>query len=152
METTTNSSFESFENTSLSINSISFLKETGKWAKFLSIVGFVMIGLMIIAALFVSAMPNSMPGFDNSLMSSSSLIGGIYLLMSAIYFFPVYYLFQFSNKINKAFKQNDNHLLEDSFKNLKSHYKFIGVFTLIFILFYVVIIFIAIFAGIAESF
>jgi len=85
-------------------------------------------------------------------MSSASLIGGLYLLMAAIYFFPVYYLFQFSNKISKAFKQNDKHLLEDSFKNLKSHYKFVGVFALIFISFYIVIIFIGVFAGLAGDF
>lgn len=152
METTTSSSFESFENSSLSINSISFLKETGKWAKFLSIVGFVSMGIMIIAALFASTLPNTIPGLENTLMSSAGLISGLYVLMAAIYFFPFYYLFQFSNKINKALKQNDNRLLEDSFKNLKSHYKFIGVFTLIFILFYIVIIFMAVFTGIAGGF
>ncbi len=152
METTETSSFESFENSSLSINSILFLKETGKWAKFLSIVGFVSMGIMIIAALFASTLPNTIPGLENTLMSSAGLISSLYVLMAAIYFFPFYYLFQFSNKINKAFKLKDNRLLEDSFKNLKSHYKFIGVFTLIFILFYIVLIFMAVFAGLSGDF
>ena len=43
---------ETFEN-KLTISAIDFLKESAKWCKFMAIVGFVGVGLMVLAALFI---------------------------------------------------------------------------------------------------
>jgi hypothetical protein len=43
----------------------------------------------------------------------------------------VYYLFQFSSKMKKALATKNDETLASAFKMLKSHYKFIGVFTII---------------------
>jgi hypothetical protein len=51
--------------------------------------------------------------------------------LAIIYFFPVYYLLQFSNKMKKALVDKNEDTLAKAFEMLKSHYKFIGVFTII---------------------
>ena len=132
MEQNEISQFESLE-TGLTEESKAFLKETGKWAYFISIVGFIGIGFMILASLFASTL---MSGFGQTGIAPS-LITGIYLAMAGVYFLPIYYLFNFGNNVKKGFSENDSDKLEIAFKNLKSHYKFIGVLMLIFIGIYI---------------
>jgi hypothetical protein len=128
-----------------------FLKETVKWSYFLSIIGFVGIGFMVILALFIGTIfsaISSMSGSINSMgILETGMISGIYLIIALLYFFPVYYLFQFSSKMKKAFKFNDKELITSSFEYLKSHYKFIGILALIFTVLYAFIILFSILAG-----
>ena len=42
-------------------------------------------------------------------------------------FFPAYYLFNFSSKMRRALRNNDQLVLTDSLKNLKSYFKFYGI-------------------------
>lgn len=62
---------------------------------------------------------------------SGAFLGGIYIGFAILYFFPVYYLFQFSQKVKQAIAHQSSELLEQSFENLKSHYKFVGIMMVI---------------------
>ena len=125
--------FEKFE-LQLDQTAKDFLKETAKWAYFLSILGFVGIGLMVLIAVFAgtifSAMGNSMSGMGGLGSSFGALMGFVYVFIAAIYFFPVYYLYKFAVNTKRAFRENDSELLTSSLGYLKSHYKFIGIFML----------------------
>ncbi|MDL2143397.1 MULTISPECIES: hypothetical protein [Flavobacterium] len=125
--------FEKFE-LQLDQTAKDFLKETAKWAYFLSILGFVGIGLMVLIAVFAgtifSAMGNSMAGMGGLGGSFGALMGFFYVFIAAIYFFPVYYLYKFAVNTKRAFRENDSELLTSSLGYLKSHYKFIGIFML----------------------
>jgi hypothetical protein len=57
--------------------------------------------------------------------------------MIAIYIFPLYYLHQFSVKLKKALTSKDDEVLANAFEMLKSHYKFVGVFTIIMLSIYI---------------
>jgi hypothetical protein len=57
--------------------------------------------------------------------------------MGLLYFFPVLYLFNFSKKMKNALSNNKTVDFTLAFKNLKSHYKFIGIFTIVIISMYV---------------
>jgi hypothetical protein len=120
------------EQLTLTSASKSFLKETVKWARFLSIIGFILIVLMLLFAAFSSTIFNMaakvQPGIPESL---GLLLAITYLVLSIIYFFPVYYLLQFSRKMKKALATKNDETLASAFKMLKYHYKFIGVFTII---------------------
>jgi hypothetical protein len=61
----------------------------------------------------------------------------VYILIITIYIFPLYYLYQFSLKLKKALLSKDEKILADAFEMLKSHYKFIGVFTIIMLSIYI---------------
>lgn len=122
--------FEKFE-LHLDQSAKDFLKETAKWAYFLSILGFVGVGLFVVIAIFAgaifSALGNTMPGTGALAGSFGVMMSLMYLVLAAIYFFPVFYLFKFSSNAKKAFKENDSEALTSSFGYLKSHYKFVGI-------------------------
>ncbi len=63
----------------------------------------------------------------------------VYLVLAIIYFFPVYYLLQFSLKMKKALTSKNDETLAKAFEMIKSHYKFLGVFTIITISLYVLL-------------
>ncbi|WP_281231940.1 DUF5362 family protein [Flavobacterium gelatinilyticum] len=122
--------FEKFE-LHLDQSAKDFLKEIGKWAYFLSILGFVGIGFFVIFAIFAGAifsqLGSSIPGFGMYGGSFGTIMAVFYLAFAAIYFFPVYYLFKFASNIKRAFSENDSEALSTSLGYLKSHYKFIGI-------------------------
>lgn len=113
--------------------SLGHLREAAKWAKFIAIVGFVMVGLMVLGALVVAF---TFSNFENEFLPAS--IGGVgialvYLIIAAIYFFPILYLFRFAQAAKHSVKNNDSSDLVEAMRNLKSHYTFIGVLLIIFI-------------------
>lgn len=126
-----------------------FLREIAKWTNFLSIMGFIMTGLFGLVGVGMTAFmagsnefmaPAGIPGF---------LFGLIYFFMAILYFFPIYYLFKFSRNLKRALASIDNMALTNAFKFLKSHYKFIGILTIILMAFYFVFFIIGIFTSIS---
>jgi|TARA_B110000908_G_scaffold123329_1_gene144647 hypothetical protein len=127
----------------ISNTAINDLSETGKWTKFLSIIGFIFSGLIIIMGLFSGSIMSSIPNgqISNMFNGMGIIAGGMYILMGLLYFFPSWYLFKFSQKIKKALStQNNNDLnLNAAFNNQKSFYKFWGILTIISIGIYVLL-------------
>lgn len=150
----TQSSFDSFE-LQLTQEAKDFVREAGKWAKFLSIVGFVFIGFFVLVAFAMIAIGSSMGAMSGAFgamgAAGGAFIGVVYILIALLYFFPVLYLFKFGNKTKAAFESNDTQALTEAFKNLKSHYKFVGILTIVGIGFYVLMIVIAVIAGVASA-
>lgn len=135
----------------------SYLKEVAKWGKFLSIVGLVSIVLMIILALFMglfmgSAM-DAMGGGANAGVGfmSGTFLAAIYIIIGILYVMPVLYLYRFSTKLKVALANDNQEVLNNSFMNLKSLFKFMGILTVIVIILYALMFLIggigAIFAG-----
>lgn len=125
-----------------------FLREAAKWAYFLSIVGFVMIGFFVLLAIFAGSIFSAM-GSMGGQMGAASMIGGtfltvIYLLFAILYFFPVYYLFKFASNLKTAVRGNNSDSLSVAFSFLKSHYKFIGILTIVMIALYALVFIIGI--------
>jgi uncharacterized membrane protein len=117
----------------LIVNTLSknYLNETQKWSKFLSIVGFIGIGLLIVFSIFIGFfMPNFLPS-DQADIMSGGLFGFVYLLMAALYFFPVLYMYKFSKHMKTALSNNDTENIDEAFKYLKSQYKFMGIYTIV---------------------
>ncbi len=133
-----------------------FLAETAKWAYFLSILGFIGIGFIVLIALILGitfAFAGG-TGVSMGLMESSMGIGiaFIYILIGALYFFPIYYLNKFASNAKLAIKKTDSAALTLSFGYLKSHYKFIGIMTLVVFSLYVLMAVGMLFMGAFTSF
>jgi hypothetical protein len=131
-----------FENFELQLDQTikKFLRETAKWAYLLSFLGFIAITVLLIFGIFGDAIflatRTVLPGTGEMFDSYGSALSTFYLIGAAICFLPTYYLFRFALKTKTAFKNNDSEALKVSFGYLKSHYKFIAIFTLfIFILY-----------------
>lgn len=142
------SAFETFE-LNLPPTILGFLKETSTWTYFLSILGFIGIGLMVLVGIFFSVAMGNMSGGNpyESLGMDMSYFGLIYIVLGLIYFFPILYLFNFSRKMKSALSSNNNDELTAAFSNLKSHYKYAGIFTIVVISLYILILIIAMIAG-----
>ncbi|MGO4773880.1 hypothetical protein ACEN2I_19710 [Flavobacterium sp. W22_SRS_FK3] len=145
--------FEKFE-LHLEQSAKDFLKETAKWAYFLSILGFIGVGIMVIIALFAgtlfSTLGSTVPGMGSVGGSFGVMIGVVYFALAGIYFFPVYYLNKFAANAKRAFRENDSEALTNSFEYLKSHYKFIGIFTLSIMILYGLILVFAVIGGLLS--
>ena len=123
-----------------------YLTETYKWTRFLSIVWFVMVGIMAVAALFVgSVISQAYSQFGVGIPGPA--ITALYLLIALIMFFPALYLFRFSSNMKMALHSGSNTELTAAFKNLKSHYKYIGIMTMIFLGLYGILFVLAIAGG-----
>lgn len=124
----------------LSINSKinNFLLETAKWAKFLAIVGFVFIGLIILGALIAIVSGASMSRFSglSGISGGPFVMGFTYLLMALLYYFPTRYLYNFAVKMKLAIQNSQQNNLEDGFENLKSLFKFSGIFMIVILSIY----------------
>lgn len=123
------------------------LNETGKWTNFLSIMGFIFIGLMIVLGFFIGSIFSENANDQNNTPFSGTIIGFIYLMMGLIYFFPVLYLYKFSTFTKKALMHQNPDDLNEAFKNLKAHYRFMGIITIVLIAIYLLAFVIGIFFG-----
>jgi hypothetical protein len=115
----------------------SYIQETAKWTYFLSILGFIFLGFVVIGALFAGLMFGSMTR-ELGYGIGGGLISLIYLAIALLYFFPILYLFRFSTKAKAAIQSGSDGELTEAFQNLKSHYKFIGILTIVMLGLYVV--------------
>jgi hypothetical protein len=120
---------------------MSYLGETARWAKFFAIVGFIGIGLLVLFGVFAGSILSSTffsrYGFGSGMGAGFGfLMAVIYIGVAVLYFFPCLYLFNFATKMQVALRSNDQVQLNTSFRNLKSCYKFMGILLIITLAFY----------------
>lgn len=79
-------------------------------------------------------------------MSSGVKVGMtiVYLFLALMMFFPCFYLYKFSVKMQSAVKAVSQENFDESLMNLKSMFKFYGVFTIIILSLYALIIIVSI--------
>lgn len=114
------------------------LNSTRKWTTFLAVLGFIVLGLVIIggiaAGLFLTKFKTQEHnlGFPESLLTIASLVVGL------VYFFPVLFLFRFSRNTRDAIHNLDNVKLVKGFRNLYLFFKIIGIIVILVMLIYVI--------------
>ncbi len=102
-----------------------------KWAAFLSILGFICVGLMVLFAFSFGFLMN-FAGAESELSRFPALFASFfYVVLAGIYFFPIFYLYQFSVHAKNGLGQSDVYQLTIAMKYLKSHYVFIGVLAIV---------------------
>jgi hypothetical protein len=126
--------------------SIEHLRMASRWAQFMGIIGFIGLGLMLLGSLAVMAMSGSYSRFPGGGDVSPMALGLIYLVMVVLYFFPIFYLFQFAVKTKQAIEQKDSVTLEEATSFLRRHYQFVGIFTIVILSLYILMILIGLFA------
>lgn len=112
------------------------LSETARWARFLAILGFVFLVLMIVAIIgmfiYMSSGAMEMPDGGSPMFPGFGVAMAVYyIIIAAIWFIPLLYLLRFSGAMRTALHGNDQQALNTSFLNLKSCFKFVGIVTII---------------------
>jgi hypothetical protein len=120
------------------------LLEARKWAKFISIVAFIGLGIMVIAGLVIGVFLGTFLGDAAGLPFPGGVLGIFYVGMAIVYFFPILYLYRFANSAGKAVLYRNPDELSVAIKNLRSHYQYLGIVMLILLGVYLVFILFAI--------
>ena len=113
-----------FELTSASLNN---LDTTRKWTLFISILGFILLGILVIFGFSLGFFLERMDVDTDLAPFPYFLFGFIYLLFGVIYFFPILYLYKFSINAKRSIVGNDSALMAHAFRFLRDHYIYIGV-------------------------
>lgn len=91
-----------------------------KWAKFFSVLGFIMIGFYLCSLLLL-------------MMLGGKSMGVIFYIVFFIfiYFFPVSYLWKFATRTIEGIENDDQERFEEGFSQLFSHFRYVGILTII---------------------
>ncbi|MEE4178113.1 MAG: hypothetical protein V2I46_11455 [Bacteroides sp.] len=122
----------------LNQEAMSHLEKARKWTLFLSIMGLIFIALMVLTPFFAMrhfALPE-MPAFGTPMFTLIPL-----LIFAVIYFFPFWYLLQFSRLSKSALETRDENTLARALHFLRLHYQYMGVLVIIGAVIYLLAIF-----------
>lgn len=117
-----------------------------KWARFLAIIGFVFTGFMGIASLFV--LVTAMASGIGMLM----FMAVVYIGLTVVMIFPALYLIRFAGSTEKGLNSNKQGEFDYGIQNLKSLFKFTGIYTIVVIVLYIVYIFVLVQVGFNRVF
>lgn len=92
-----------------------------KWAKFFAVLGFIMIGFYLCSLLLLMSLGGKYP------------MGVIFYIVFFIfiYFFPVSYLWKFATRTIEGIENDDQERFEEGFSQLFSHFRYVGILTII---------------------
>lgn len=131
----------------LTPESVSYLVTTAKWGKFLAVLGFIVIGLLVLFGLLFGVIIGVMQSdilMEQNLPFSPALLSLIYIIIALIMVIPCIYLNNFSNKVAASVRANDTNTMNQALRNLKNLFLFTGIYTIVVIVLYVLIFLFAI--------
>ena len=119
---------------------LNYLNTTRKWSMFLAILGFITLGLLLILGLATGTFLSVFNSGDTGKEVPAELIIILILISGVIYFFPVFFLFQFSKHMANAVHTLDKRKMNKAFKNLKSFFVYLGIVVIIILILYLFIL------------
>lgn len=123
---------------------IESLRATKPWVKFLSILMFIMVGLVFLGGLaMMFASPMGMRGGA----SVGPLMGFVYWIMGGLYLAPAIFLYRYASSIDDLVRGGGDTAMEMALESQKSFWKFTGIVTLVVLCFYLIMIVLAMFAA-----
>lgn len=132
------------------------LATAGKWAKFIAIVDFVMLGLSVIAIVFMllgmTIAGIALPGVGAEAMTFMTVYMIVMLAFMLIAFLPALYMFRFAqNAIEAADGDGTGEDVTDSLANLRRYFKFNGILLAIVIAFLLISVIVGIVVGVGSA-
>jgi hypothetical protein len=109
-----------------------YLAETAKWGRLLSILGIILSVIMVLAGLVIAVIGSSINSFAG-LRGMGPILGIVYVALGLLYLYPSWVLLKFASAMPSALKKNDQVLVNEALKNLKSCFRFWGIISLIII-------------------
>lgn len=109
---------------------------TAQWARFLAIMGFIFVGILGIASLFLVV--TSMASGYGPLV----LVSLIYVVLTIVMLFPALYLIRFAVATEKGLGSNKQGEFDYAIQNMKSLFKFSGIYTIVMVVLYIIYIFV----------
>ena len=123
------------------------LISASKWTKFLCIVGCIGVALLVIIGIVMFAVGSSF-GLAGSPFGAG--FGVLYLILAAIYIYPLIKGFQFANATKAACLTDNEAQLARGFSGLRAVLQFFGIITIIVLILYALVFIGALFIGMAR--
>lgn len=128
------------------------LSETARWARFLAVLGMIVLALGLVVSLMGATVFTRFFGFPTGVEDdANTTLGAVRigmvvgtLITSAIIFFPLLFLLRFATAMRRAIAANDQSRLNEAFQNLKVYFRYLGILVIIFLVIYGIIICIAV--------
>lgn len=102
-------------------------QETGKWALFFAVLGFIYLGFIALTMLFATVQTGN----------AFSAIFGI-LIVGGFVFVPTWLIFQFSQNIKTGLQNQSSTMIGLGFRHLRRLYQFGGILMIIVLAFYAI--------------
>ena len=115
------------------------LLTAAKWTKFLCIIGCIGTVLLVLVSIILMIFGSFMGTFTQ--LPYGAAIGVLYLIIAALYIYPIIKGFQFANGTKAACLTDDENELARGFSGLSALLRFMGIITIIIMVLYVLIIF-----------
>jgi hypothetical protein len=129
--------------------SVSYLNETRKWTMFLSILGMITMGLLLVFAFAFNAILSSFTGglgmSGPAMMMPGAVFSVVFFILILLYIMPLFYLYKFSSSAKRAIETKSTDNIQRTFEYQKSLYKYIGILTIVILSFYLLVFLIALF-------
>lgn len=126
---------------------VKLLRSTKPWVRFLSVLGFIGLALLVLGCIAILVIPI---GGSMGSMSFLPRLGAsaAYLLMGLLQFPAVLFLSRYASRIARLASSGDPSDLEDALRAQKSFWKYVGILTLVMMILYILaIVGVLIFAG-----
>jgi hypothetical protein len=115
------------------------LADAAKWARFISVVGYIFLGLSVAGMLFSGASyltllsGGNRYGSDSTGILSAAGIAGMvgYLFVVVLIFFAYLYLHRFGTRMRLALKGEDQQMFNLSCQSLKVLFRYVGILIII---------------------
>ena len=110
------------------------LSEVSRWAKFLSITGFVFMGCMLIVFIamrsqITSTLSQVIPGFAE--VNSLGVLVAFFIIIAGIVFLLMYFLFRGSILIKKGIETKSQDMFNNGLASLKAYFMMYGILAII---------------------
>jgi hypothetical protein len=105
-----------------------YWREISNWALFFAILGFTSLGLMVLSTL-AGERRGDLAGSVISL-----------LISGAVVFIPYWFLFQFARQLKQGLETASTEIVDAGFSYLRRFYQFIGILTIIYLVFFIVLL------------
>ncbi len=122
----------------ISPETLANLNATRKWTMFLSILGFIFLGLLVFAGLATGTFLTAFKAHESGMGVPEPLIIAGFAIIALVYFFSILFLYRFSINIRDAVKENDIKKLSRAFRNLRTFFTYIGIIFIIALSIYIV--------------
>jgi hypothetical protein len=119
---------------------LKILNSTRKWSMFMAILGFMFVGLIIVAGVIATTFLSTLSIDESNAGFPEWLVIISIFFIAFIYFFPVLFLFRFSKFTGIAVSTLDKKELHKAFRNLKAYFVYLGILIIIVLALYISVI------------
>ena len=112
------------------------LLSAAKWTKFLCIIGCIGVVLLVLIGILMSVLGSSF-GLGNTPFGAG--MGILYLIMAALYIYPLIKGFQFANGTKAACLTDNENELARGFSGLRALLQFFGILNIIVLILYALV-------------